>query len=780
MMRKILFTVGGAFLAAIALFAVGNTLTVKADTRTQSWDEIICIAPIDLDGGGADLCTTINTKNTYVDLGTTGTLEVGDHPEMVSNLWIDPLLSDNPNYSAGPPATADPEEAFFDLATSVWTGGITVEDEALVTDGDQVGEIRFVINSNLTRPLYNNILTTGQPPVCQYSTNAPGVIPKLGDTFEMYDAELDFSPSVSQRDTDNDGERQTEEDNFLADGSAGSNGLIDGIDLIPQPLPLTYIGLGYPTDSLVARAFGIAVVATIVTQQVTQDINFTVFDLSGDPEIGGHLTLVMVGYPTVPASTPTVNNVTDQTVVTCPPYVSSPVRMFGQTVGNPAYDADGDTTPEGIAGGVTRYTVNEEGTFAYKIHLSHAEDYDGDGYAQDWEDLCWKDSNNTDNDFDGLSGVCDTNGDTNGCVGTPNYSPPWLPCQDVDGDTFLNSSDNCPNVANGSPPNVQLDSDGDGVGDACEALLPTADAEFIVGDGTGYSLLDKDNICVDEFTIPSVGGEPKADSAGTGKYCYSSMTGGLLSDNPDQLYANPAPAHRLNLQTAGAVNDFDDSNDDTDPDYLVVPAGGGYAAISLFDTDSDSDFDGHSDACEAYPGNATDPLDPSDSPGSPAVGRPLGGGDCDGGGVADYLEELNGTDPFATPGDDGSMPVVDTDADGCTDIEEFGAVQTLGGQRNPLDHWDFFDVPRPVGDPGTGTKDRQVDGNDALAVLGKFGASPGDPIPTAPKYDAAYDRSSPSPNNWNTGEPNGVNDGNDVIWNLNQFGHSCFAPPNVP
>jgi hypothetical protein len=86
-------------------------------------------------------------------------------------------------------------------------------------------------------------------------------------------------------------------------------------------------------------------------------------------------------------------------------------------------------------------------------------------------------------------------------------------------------------------------------------------------------------------------------------------------------------------------------------------------------------------------------------------------------------------------------------------------------------------VPRPVGDPGTGTKDQQVDGNDALAVLSKFGSSPGDPLPPpVPPYDPAYDRSAPSPNSWNTHAPNGVQDGNDIIWNLWQFGHSCVAP----
>jgi hypothetical protein len=132
----------------------------------------------------------------------------------------------------------------------------------------------------------------------------------------------------------------------------------------------------------------------------------------------------------------------------------------------------------------------------------------------------------------------------------------------------------------------------------------------------------------------------------------------------------------------------------------------------------------------------------------------------------------------------------DSDDDGCADSEEVGDSENLGGRRDPVfdpdsvagsglpgGQWDFFDVPLPVGEPGTGTRDKQVDGNDALAVLAKFGATPGDPVPSAPKYDPAYDRSAPAPDPWDTGAPEGVSDGNDVVWALAQFGHSCVPPP---
>jgi hypothetical protein len=126
-------------------------------------------------------------------------------------------------------------------------------------------------------------------------------------------------------------------------------------------------------------------------------------------------------------------------------------------------------------------------------------------------------------------------------------------------------------------------------------------------------------------------------------------------------------------------------------------------------------------------------------------------------------------------------PVVvglDTDGDGCSDIEELGVNELQGGQRDPLDPWDFYDVP--TGEPPS--KNKAIDLDDALAVLAKFGALVGDPMPVAPPYGEAYDRSDPpavypAPGYWKTQAPEGVIDMDDFLWALWQFGHSCFPEP---
>ncbi len=109
-----------------------------------------------------------------------------------------------------------------------------------------------------------------------------------------------------------------------------------------------------------------------------------------------------------------------------------------------------------------------------------------------------------------------------------------------------------------------------------------------------------------------------------------------------------------------------------------------------------------------------------------------------------------------------ATPSPDTDGDGCTDAQETGTDPQKGGDRNPNDPWDFFDV----------TGDRAIDLQDALAILDLFGLQP-----DQDGYDVAYDRMITDPQKpWRTAPASGASLGidlQDALINLQSFGHSC-------
>ncbi len=99
--------------------------------------------------------------------------------------------------------------------------------------------------------------------------------------------------------------------------------------------------------------------------------------------------------------------------------------------------------------------------------------------------------------------------------------------------------------------------------------------------------------------------------------------------------------------------------------------------------------------------------------------------------------------------------LVDTDGDGCPNVQELGPNAQSGGQRNPNNPWDFYDTN------GDGLVDLA---NDILGVILALGA-----------YDVIYDRGpSVGPNPWNMTAPDGIIDlPNDVLGVIQQFGHTC-------
>jgi len=153
--------------------------------------------------------------------------------------------------------------------------------------------------------------------------------------------------------------------------------------------------------------------------------------------------------------------------------------------------------------------------------------------------------------------------------------------------------------------------------------------------------------------------------------------------------------------------------------------------------------------------------------------------------------------PTATP-TSTPTPILDSDGDGCTDGEELGPDPILGGQRDPLNHWDFYDVPVPaihtvcrspgVCDP-VPTKDGAIGiTTDAVALLLYAGALnkgndprynvdlDGNTIEDGLEYDRTTSAYLDQP--WRSGPPDGgIGITMDVVAILKQVGHSCAAPP---
>jgi hypothetical protein len=125
----------------------------------------------------------------------------------------------------------------------------------------------------------------------------------------------------------------------------------------------------------------------------------------------------------------------------------------------------------------------------------------------------------------------------------------------------------------------------------------------------------------------------------------------------------------------------------------------------------------------------------------------------------------------------------------CTDAEETTAVLATGGMRNPLNPWDFADVPTPALPlaGASGVRNGAVTLGDVGAALFWVGAVyQGPPTPNGVDYDnddngnsildgIEYDR---IPNGQISGPPSGAVSLQDVGVILAQVGDSCLAAPN--
>jgi hypothetical protein len=173
---------------------------------------------------------------------------------------------------------------------------------------------------------------------------------------------------------------------------------------------------------------------------------------------------------------------------------------------------------------------------------------------------------------------------------------------------------------------------------------------------------------------------------------------------------------------------------------LTVAPGGTASSIG------DSDSDGLADVVETNTGIFNGPADTGTDPNDP---------DKDNDGLTDGSEIIiHGTSAF----------VVDTDGDGCKEAREVGMNQSLGGRRDPLNPWDYFN-PEKIYTPYTQTV------ADILRVVNQYNKNMGNPL-----YTAETDRTGiPNAYPWSLGPPNGTQTVEDILAAVKQFGHNCAA-----
>jgi hypothetical protein len=126
-----------------------------------------------------------------------------------------------------------------------------------------------------------------------------------------------------------------------------------------------------------------------------------------------------------------------------------------------------------------------------------------------------------------------------------------------------------------------------------------------------------------------------------------------------------------------------------------------------------------------------------------------------------YFKDIDGDviDTFTITASPSMLPPPgDSDGDGCADADEIGPDETLGGRRDYLNPWDYFNP----------TKDGRNRVDDILAVVNHYFLAEGEA-----GYSENYDRTYLGPNPWNLGPPSGQVLVDDVLHAVDSYFHDC-------
>lgn len=237
------------------------------------------------------------------------------------------------------------------------------------------------------------------------------------------------------------------------------------------------------------------------------------------------------------------------------------------------------------------------------------DDKDGDGVSNAQDAFPLDDSESADTDNDGTGNNADDDDDNDGITDVDEIaggsdpldsgsSPvsPNPPIQDADGDTIIDSQDNCVNIANKD----QQDTDSDGMGDSCD--------DDKDGDGV--------NNAQDAFPLDK-NESVDTDNDGTGNNADDDDDNDGVKDISDKFPLDDSESVDTDNDGTGNNADDDDDNDGVTDSDDAFPLDDSESVDTDGDligdnSDDDDDNDGVSDADEIAAG--TDPLDDTSKP----------------------------------------------------------------------------------------------------------------------------------------------------------------------